>query len=194
MITVIWGLTPFCKALMLLEITPMLLITPPVTKMCMHFVFDYSIRSFKSAPTEVVKTTNKLLISTAPGMFCSLWEEQHCQIFCTCCFPCEFGTPHKLNPQQIDHFQQGHNAHCLPAKLSITIVSKFSWVLQSSKRNWGQWLWKIWGCKQGALWSQWKWWTKKEKVTNEKRRKSEVKQIREKLIFCWRFILGAWDF
>ena len=39
----------------------MLLITPPVTKIYMHFIFDYSIRSFKSASTQVVKTTNKLL-------------------------------------------------------------------------------------------------------------------------------------
>ena len=39
----------------------MLLITPPIKKMYMHFIFDFSTRSFKSASTQVVKTRNKLL-------------------------------------------------------------------------------------------------------------------------------------
>ena len=51
----------FSKALILLEITFMLLITPPITKMYMPLIFDYSTRSFNSASTQVVKTRNKLL-------------------------------------------------------------------------------------------------------------------------------------
>ena len=44
-------------------------------------------------------------------------------------------------------------------KFCITIDSNFSWVMQSPyRRNRRQCLFKIFGYKQGALWSMWKWW------------------------------------
>ena len=51
-------------------------------------------------------------------------------------------------------------------KFCIAIVSNFSWVFHSRpKRNQRQWLCKIWGGKQGALWSMWlvqfRWWLKR---------------------------------
>ena len=55
-------------------------------------------------------------------------------------------------------FHCNHNAHCLPPQFYIIILlfpispGYYSY----PKRNPRQWWCKIWGCKQGALWSQWK--------------------------------------
>ena len=57
----------------------------------------------------------------------------------------------ELNLQSIRHFHIDHNEPCLPPKFCIT------------RRNWKQWLCKILGGKQGALWSMWKWWDKRKR-------------------------------
>ena len=145
MIKVIWNPTPFSKALILLEIAPMLLITPPVTKMYMHFIFDYSTRSFKSASTQVVKTTNKLLNE---GIFFNSTRRSALLSLRGAALPHFL---HMLFPtllissilSKLTIFNKVIMHVVNPPKFSITIVSKFSWVLQSSKRNWRQWLWKI---------------------------------------------------
>ena len=57
----------------------------------------------------------------------------------------------------IHHFRTDHNSPCLPPKFCITILSNFSWVLQSSREKSKTMIMKIWGVKQAALWSFWKW-------------------------------------
>ena len=58
----------------------------------------------------------------------------------------------------IHHFHRGHNAPNLPPKFYKNIVFNFSWVLTYRKKSQRQWLCKILGGKQGALWSLWKQW------------------------------------
>ena len=59
-------------------------------------------------------------------------------------------------------------------KFCITIVSNFSWVLQSSQEKSKTMLCKILGGKQGALWSMWKWWIVHDGVACENIRFSSL--------------------
>ena len=45
----------------------------------------------------------------------------------------------------IHHFRIDHNASCLPPKFCITIVSNFSWVLQSSQEKSKTMVFQNWG-------------------------------------------------
>ena len=71
---------------------------------------------------------------------------------------------HFLHFPFIHNFHIDHNASCLaPApQICITIVSNFSWVLQSSQEKSKRMVMQHFGWgregKQGALWPRWKWW------------------------------------
>ena len=54
-----------------------------------------------------------------------------------------------------------------PPKFCITILSNFSWVLQSSREKSKTMIMKIWGVKQAALWSFWKWCMKSFQISDE---------------------------
>ena len=65
----------------------------------------------------------------------------------------------------IHYFYIDHNAPCLPPpppppapEFCITIVSNSTGYYSRPMRNPRQWLCKVLGDKQGALWSMWKWW------------------------------------
>ena len=58
---------------------------------------------------------------------------------------------------RIHYFHIDHNAPCLPSQFCITIVSNFSWVLQSSQEKSKTMGTKVLADKQGALWSMRKW-------------------------------------
>ena len=60
---------------------------------------------------------------------------------------------HFLHFPFIHNFHIDHNASCLPPALQIciTIVSNFSWVLQSSQEKSKRMVMQILGGKQGAL-------------------------------------------
>ena len=63
----------------------------------------------------------------------------------------------------IHHFHIDHNAPCLPPKILHNYCLLISLEVRRTvvpRRNWKQWLWKIWGGggKQGVLWSMSKWW------------------------------------
>ena len=58
----------------------------------------------------------------------------------------------------IHPFHIDRNAPCLPPEFCITIVSNFSWVLQSSREKLETMVKQNLVGMQGALWSMWKWW------------------------------------
>ena len=114
----------------------MLLITPPITKMYMPLIFDYSTRSFNSASTQVVKTRNKLLNE---GIFFNSIRSALLSLRGA-------ALPHFLHMlfptllissilSKLTIFTKAIMHVVYPPQFSITIESNFSLVLQSSQEK-----------------------------------------------------------
>ena len=114
----------------------MLLITPPIKKMYMHFIFDYSTRSFKSASTQVVKTRNKLLneeifFNSTRSALLSLRGAALRNFFACVVSHVNLALLIRSILSKVTIFTKAIMHVVYHPKFSITIVSNFSWVLQS---------------------------------------------------------------